>query len=85
MTLDDAIAEIAIQTPLSPADMRGFLECSPAEQAMLVQAYKVSGKMPSADAWDVVLATLRTVADAAGIVSAVAGAVVAVFGVAAVL
>lgn len=85
LTLEEAIQQIAVETPLSEADMRGFLACSPDEQAMLVRAYRVSGRMPSADAWTVVLAILRTTADAAGIVAAIAGAVTAVFGVAAVL
>jgi hypothetical protein len=85
MNLEEAIIELAIQTPLSPADLRGFLDCSPLERVALVEAYKRAGTMASRGTWDIVLSVLRTVADGAVIVSEIAGAVTAVFGVAAVV
>ena len=84
MQLEDAIARIVLVTPLSPDDMRGFLACTDEEKAVLVEAYRVSGKMPSKSAWAIVLDVLRLCDDAAGIIAPIAGAITSVFAVAAI-
>lgn len=76
----DAIAAIVARTPLSAADIEGFLACSDAERAELIAAYRDSEKMPSLSAWDVFLAGLKLCAELAGYVLPIQGVLSAVFG-----
>jgi hypothetical protein len=80
LSLDDAVAQIAAQTSLSPADVRDFLSCSDEERVALVQVYRDSNAMPAASDWDKVLAVLKVCGQVAGLVAPIAGAVAAVYG-----
>lgn len=81
MTRADAVAEICSRTKLTNADLEGFLACSPAEQAELVEAYRIAGVMPSASAWDVVLEVLGKCAELASLVAPIVGVVQGVFSI----
>lgn len=80
LTRDQAIAEIVSLTPLSTADMEGFLACTDDERATLIDAYRIAGIMPTASAWDHVLSILTTCAELANLVIPITGAISGVFG-----
>ena len=79
MTREDALAAIVDATPLTPADVEGFLACTDDERTELVAAYRDAGKMPSASAWDVVIAILKECLELAGLVSPLVGVITNVF------
>jgi hypothetical protein len=79
LSREEAIALIVAVTPLSAADMEGFLACTPEEQAVLVQAYRDAGTMPDPSAWDRVVAVLSQCAELAGLVLPILGVVSGVF------
>jgi hypothetical protein len=81
VTREDAIAAIAGETPLTAADLEGFLACSDIERSELVAAYLDAGKMASASAWDVVIAILKECAELANVVVPLEGAVQGIFGI----
>jgi hypothetical protein len=82
VTREDAVAAIVDVTPLTRADLEGFLACTDEERAELVAAYRDAGKMPSASAWDVVIDVLKTCVELAGIVSPLVGVIQNVFAIA---
>lgn len=83
MTRAEAVVAIAKIVPTwSTARVEGFLLERPDEQAMTIQALKDSQAMPSASAWDEVLAVLKGCAELAGLVIPIAGAITGVYGVA---
>lgn len=80
LTRDEAISAILAATPLSAADLDGFLACTDGERATLIQAYVTAGIMPSRSMWDVVLDILRATAELAGLVIPITGALAGVAG-----
>lgn len=80
LSVEDAVAQIAAQTKLSPQDVRDFIACSDEQRQILIQTYKDSNAMPQASDWDKVIAVLKMVAEIASIVLPIVGAVNAVYG-----
>lgn len=81
MTRDDAIAQIATVTSLTPADVLGFLECSDEERLAIFQTYYTAGMLKRQSVWDDVLAIMKECAEIAGFILPVFGAVEGVFGI----
>ena len=74
MTLDDACVALSTKTHLSPGDWADFLQCSPAQQALIAKTYRDQSWTQSADTLGEVLAILAVIGTVAGVVSGVAGA-----------
>jgi hypothetical protein len=86
MTKTDAIVAIVVALPaLSEDDVRGFLECTDDERALIVQSYKDAGKIPGPDGWQTFISIIRVCADLANLVIPITSAVQGVFGISALL
>lgn len=79
-TRDEAIAKILAETSFPPADLEGFLACSDAERALLVQTYATANVM-TYSAWKVFLAIIGECAALANLVVPIEAAVQGVFNI----
>lgn len=77
-TVEEAIAEIATLTGMSPEEWRDFLAATPEQQALIVDAYRDQDWTRNPDTLGRVIGILSVVGTIAGIVSGVAGAASAV-------
>lgn len=87
MTLEEAIAEAAVDAPLSHEDLRGFVQAfieDPATAETLLKTYRL-GQAPEKSFWDRFVDKLRECDEAAGIAIPLANMVTAVFAAAVLL
>ena len=68
-----------------PGAICGFLMGTPEERTIILACLRDSTARPPDSVWPGVLSTLKSCAEVAGDVSAIAGAIASVFGLAAVL
>jgi hypothetical protein len=81
LSVEEAIAQITLQTRLTADDLKDFFACTDEERRILIQTYKDSNWMPRASNWDVVLKIVMACVDLAAMVTPIAGAVRAVYDV----
>lgn len=79
---EKVIADLASVTHLTAQDWADFLACSNEQRAQLVQVYKDCGWMPAVSFWAVPLKIIGACVEIAALVTPIAGAVQAVYGVA---
>jgi len=80
MTRDEAIAKALAETPFPPADLEGFLSCTDAERALLIQTYATANIM-TYSAWKVFLTIIAECEALANLVIPIEAAVQGVFNI----
>ena len=80
---EDDMIKLVEAGPLHNAqEVADFLNCSEGERLLIITSYKSSGILPVRNAWDKFLSVANSILPLANIVSAIAGAVTGVYGVA---
>jgi hypothetical protein len=79
MTVEEDMAAVLQVCPLSHDDLAGFLACSDDERQALIEAYRDAGVMATPDAWDRLLAVLKTTESFASLAGPIGGAVALAF------
>ena len=82
LELQTTIATLASATHLTAADWEDFLSCSDEQRAQLVQVYKDCGWMPTPSFWVTALRIIGACVEVASLVTPIAEAVQAVYGIA---
>lgn len=82
LTFAEAVVKITTEMPfLSESDVRGFFAATDEERALIIQSYKDSAKIPSADGWTIFLKICSACVEIANVVIPVTQAIQGIYGV----